>query len=118
MPVRPSLAHWLRPALAAAIAVAAVLSAPPSVKSACAAGPDTAKDGPAWASQSGATCPARSADTRRTAARLDQLRAQIAASAAKDGPAPVALDGSGYHYGNGQQPAGDTALIEYEAKGK
>ena len=113
MPVLPPLSRLLRPAMVALGVVAAALSVPPSVRPACAQGPDAA-----WASQPGAVCPARAAETNRSAALLDRLHAQIAASAPKDGSAPVALNGSGYNYGRAQRPGAEAALLEFEAKRK
>jgi hypothetical protein len=119
MPVLPPFRRFLRPALVALSVVAAALAAPPSVRPACAQGPDAAQaTDPAWASQPGAVCPARATDTQRKAALIDRLREKIAASAPNDGSAPVALNGNGYNYGSARRPGAEAALLEFEAKRK
>lgn len=119
MPVLPPVRLLLRPALVALSVVAAALAAPPSVRPACAQGPDASHaTAPVWASQPGAVCPARATETQRKAALLDRLRAKIAASAANDGSAPVALNGNGYNYGSAQRPGAEAALLEFESKRK
>lgn len=107
-----SLRSALHPRLLAVALFAATVGGPTAVTPVCA---QSAKDAnSAWAAQSGAACPMRSAEISRTTAAMERIRAQLAAAAARDGGSSVVLNGSGYNYRD--QRSSESSVLEYESR--